>query len=214
MPTVTLNGKLLDARPDRIDLRDREYQPRLRSLPAQFPDQKLIKQHFGSYAKAKLILDQGEEGACTGFGLAAVINYLRWRQAKDSRKPTPPKVSERMLYHLAKQYDEWPGEEYEGSSCRGAMKGWHRHGVCKAATWPYRDKKGAVVFLEPKAGWDSEAAFCPLGAYYRINKDSITDMQAAIYEVGAVYVSANVHQGWFPRQNRWKKEGNLAVIKL
>ena len=214
MPTATFNGKQLDARPDRIDLRDREYQPRLRSLPQQFPDHKQIKQHFGSYAKAKLILDQGEEGACTGFGLAAVINYLRWRQAKDSRKRIPPKVSERMLYHLAKQYDEWPGEEYEGSSCRGAMKGWHRHGVCEATTWPYRDKKGAVVFLEPKAGWDSEAAFCPLGAYYRINKDSITDMQAAIYEVGAVYVSANVHEGWFPRQNRWKKATGIAIIQL
>ncbi|MDR4459064.1 MAG: hypothetical protein MRJ67_00845 [Nitrospirales bacterium] len=50
--------------------------PRLGSLPAQFPNRKLIKQHFGSYAKAKLILDQGKEGACTDFGLAAVISYL------------------------------------------------------------------------------------------------------------------------------------------
>ena len=128
MPKVTLKGKIFDARPDRIDLRDRQYQPRLRSLPPQFPDISFIQEHFVNYAEADLILDQGKEGACTGFGLAAVINYLRWRQALENDREIPEKVSERMLYHLAKHYDEWPGEDYEGSSCRGAMKGWHRHG--------------------------------------------------------------------------------------
>ncbi len=203
MPAVIIKGKILDARPDRIDLRDREYQPRLRSLPPQFPDDWFIEQHFPSYAEANLILNQGEEGACTGFGLAAVINYLRWRQALESNTDLPEKVSERMLYHLAKHYDEWPGEDYEGSSCRGAMKGWHRHGVCLDATWPYRDDKQNVAFVEPKPNWDDEAASCPLGAYYRVNKDSITDMQAALYEVGALLVSGDVHSGWFPRSNKW-----------
>ncbi len=203
MPAVTLKGKIFDARPDRIDLRDREYQPRLRSLPPQFPDASFIEQHFPSYAEAELILDQGEEGACTGFGLAAVINYLRWRQAFEQNTDSPQKVSERMLYHLARHYDEWPGEDYEGSSCRGAMKGWHRHGVCLEPTWPYRNTSQNVAFVEPQPGWDDEAAICPLGAYYRVSKDSITDMQAALYEVGALFVSGDVHSGWFPRSNKW-----------
>ena len=214
MPNVTLNGKVFDARPDRIDLRDREYQPRLRSLPPQYPDLAQLNKHFSSYAKADLILNQGKEGACTGFGLAAVINYLRWRQALETEETVPPKVSERMLYHLARHYDEWPGEDYEGSSCRGAMKGWHHHGVCLESTWPYRDSQDKVVFVPPTEGWDDEAAHCPLGAYYRVNKDSITDMQAAIYEVGALFVSAEVHQGWFPRQNRWPVAEKMALIQM
>ena len=214
MPKVKVKGKIFDARPDRIDLRDREYQPRLRSLPPQFPDESAIQQHLKNYAKANLILDQGEEGACTGFGLAAVINYLRWRQALEHKTPISPKVSERMLYHLAKQYDEWPGEDYEGSSCRGAMKGWHRHGVCLEKTWPYRNADKNVAFIKPKSGWDDEAANCPLGAYYRVNKDSIIDMQSALYEVGALLVSANVHTGWFPKANQWPTIGNMAYIKL
>ncbi|MDR4493864.1 MAG: C1 family peptidase [Nitrospirales bacterium] len=214
MPNVKLNGKLLDARPDRIDLRDREYQPRLRSLPPEFPNPKQIKQYASRYAKAGLILDQGQEGACTGFGLGAVINYLRWRQAVEGKTRVPPKVSERMLYHLAKHYDEWPGEDYDGSSCRGGMKGWHRHGVCLEKTWPYRNAKKKVAFVSPKKGWDDEAALCPLGAYYRVNKNSVTDMQSAIYEVGALYVSADVHQGWFPRRNKWKTVSGLAIIDL
>ncbi len=214
MPAVKIKGKIFDARPDRIDLRDREYQPRLRSLPPKFPDDASIQQHLKSYAKADLILDQGEEGACTGFGLAAVINYLRWRQAVEEQTPILPKVSERMLYHLAKQYDEWPGEDYEGSSCRGAMKGWHRHGVCLSTTWPYRDAQDKVAFVAPSDGWDDEAANCPLGAYYRVNKDSITEMQSALYEVGALLVSADVHSGWFPKANRFPMMDKIAYIDL
>ena len=201
MPKVKLNNIVFDARPDRVDLRDREYRPALRSLPRQYPDQANITRYLQQYKKDGLILDQGQEGACTGFGLAAVVNYLLWREVRliMKKKRAPKKVSERMLYHLAKFYDEWPGEDYEGSSCRGAMKGWHRHGVCAADYWPYRDSRGKVAFIKPVDKWDADAAQRPLGAYYRIDKDSIVDMQSAIVEVGAIYVSAQVHDGWFGR---------------
>ena len=132
----------LDARPDRPDLRDRIYQPPLVSLPHQYPPPEWIKIYLPRYSKAGLILDQGEEGACTGFGLAAVINYLLFRQFVHAKAPPSPTVSTRMIYHLARKYDEWPGEDYEGSSCRGAMKGWFHHGVCSDKLWPYRDKNG------------------------------------------------------------------------
>ena len=186
----------LDARPDRPDLRDRIYQPPLVSLPHQYPPPEWIKTYLPKYSKAGLILDQGEEGACTGFGLAAVINYLLFRQFVIVKTPPSPTVSTRMIYHLARKYDEWPGEDYEGSSCRGAMKGWFHHGVCSDKLWPYRDQNGDAKFIPPDPKWDADAAQRPLGAYYRIMKDSITDLQAAINEVGAVYVSSDVHRGW------------------
>lgn len=189
-------GSKFDARPDRIDLRDRPYRPPLVSLPAQFPSWDWITQNLERYCEA-LILDQGSEGACTGFGLAAAINYLLWRQADNKKEQAKlTRVSTRMLYRMARVYDEWPGEDYEGSSCRGAIKGWHRHGVCTDELWPYRDARESIRYLKPKSGWQDDAATRPLGAYYRINKDSIVDMQAAVHEVGAIYVSANVHDGW------------------
>ena len=123
MPTVTFEGRTLDARPDRVDLRDRPYLPRLVSLPPRYPSLALIQEKLPGYRKAGLILDQRNEGACTGFGLAAVINYLFWIDPGRARDDFSS-VSARMLYHLARFYDEWPGEDYEGSSCRGAMKGW------------------------------------------------------------------------------------------
>ncbi|HKZ04639.1 MAG TPA: C1 family peptidase [Methylomirabilota bacterium] len=197
MPTTTYANRTLDARPDRVDLRDRSYQPRLRSLPLQYPPPDDITRYLARYEADGMILDQGSEGACTGFGLAAVVNYLRWKMAVDAGDAAPDKVSERMLYHLARFYDEWPGEDYEGSSCRGAMKGWQRHGVCSEGFWRYRDADGKVAFVPPESGWNTDAATRPLGAYYRIDKNSITDMQAALVEVGAIYASASVHEGWF-----------------
>ena len=137
----------------------------------------------------------GEDGACTGFGLGALINYLLFAQSVEKGTAPPGRISTRMLYHLARKYDEWPGEDYEGSSCRGAMKGWFHHGVCEERYWPYLNPKGQPNFVKPVQGWDTDAAKRPVGAYYRIT-EFIADMQAAINEVGAVYVSSDVHGGW------------------
>lgn len=208
MPRVAFKKRILDARPDRLDLRDREYRPRLQSLPEQWPPAHRIDKLLPCYTDSGLILDQQQEGACTGFGLAAVINYLMWMDAIHEHgkiecltefqhhKPVSPK----MLYNMARLYDEWDGEDYEGSSCRGAMKGWHRHGVCTQNAWTNEDQLNGQ--------WSTEAAGNPLGAYYRINNDSVVDMQSAIHEVGAIYCSAKVHDGW------WLRRGNqLQIIK-
>jgi hypothetical protein len=208
MPTIEAHGLTFDARPDRIDFRDLFYRPPLVSLEREYPSAALIDKYLTRYCDDGMILDQGKEGACTGFGLAAVINYLYWarRQHLESAEP-PARVSPRMLYHMARLYDEWDGEDYEGSSCRGAMKGWHRHGVCSETLWPYADRRGRYV--RPKKRWSEDAAGRPLGAYYRINKDSLLEMQAAIGEVHAIYVSAGVHEGWL-----LKKTKQLTAIEM
>lgn len=212
MPETRVGNRALDARPDRMDLRDRPFQPRLVSLPRQFPDDDFIAKHLSAYSK-DLILDQGQDGACTGFGLAAVINYLFWKRGVDAaqkRAPKAPSVSPAMLYHMAQIYDEWSGEDYQGSSCRGAMKGWQRHGACREALWPHRDARGNVVF-DPRDGWQADAASRTLGAYYRVDRNSVVDLQAAIHEVGAVYASAEVHDGWVKPAAR---KGRLPLIRL
>ncbi len=185
----------LDARPDRLDIRDLPYRPPVESLDPVFPSDRDVKRLLPGYIKAGMVLDQGQEGACTGFGLACTINYLLWARSEFKMKKQD-RVSPRMLYHLARFYDEWPGEDYEGSSCRGALKGWHRHGVCRETLWPYNDPKGGIGFVRPKDGWDVDALARPLGVYYRIDRKSVVDIQAAIFQTGAVYVSASVHSGW------------------
>ncbi len=173
---------------DPLDLRDLVYESGLFELPFKVDNRK----------KVPVILDQGQEGACTGFGLAAVVNYhLHNRQdsAPPKTKPIAKKeqgASARMLYEMAKRYDEWQGENYEGSSIRGAMKGWSRHGVCAWADWPYDAKKpGRLTPQRQLAALDR-----PLGAYYRVRHLHLTQMQAALTEAGILYASAQVHEGW------------------
>jgi hypothetical protein len=200
MPTkyIPKIGRTLDARPDRVDLRDREFTPRIQSLPKRFPSNDQIAEQLPAYIASGLVRDQGSDGACTGFGLACVINYLIFRLTTDRAQQRKLRsVSPKMLYHLARFYDEWPGEDYEGSSCRGALKAWHKHGVCEERFWPYRGAK----FVKPHPNWDKDALTRTLGVYYRINHNSVVDMQAAIKEIGAIYVSADVHDGWdLPRK--------------
>jgi hypothetical protein len=101
MPTKRIDGQLFDARPDRIDFRDFPYRPPLKNLPHQYPSPAQIKRFAGEYSRDKMILDQGKAGSCTGFGLAAVINYLTWEgtviasqgsRRKKKRLKAPDKV--------------------------------------------------------------------------------------------------------------------------
>jgi Papain family cysteine protease len=173
-----------DARPDTLDFRDLMYVPTLVDVPTERP--------LAEYRKTGVpILDQGREGACTGFGLATVIHYLlRTRRiVRDTGRVSPA-----MLYAIAKRYDEWPGEDYEGSSARGAMKGWHKHGVCGFDVWkPSGKGKLANVLTDERA---VDARQRSLGAYFRVNHKDLVAMHAALAEVGILYATASVHAGW------------------
>lgn len=179
---ATRGTRVLNVRPDGIDFRDQMYEPTLVEVP--------LRRDLADYRAAQVpILDQGREGACTGYGLATVANYLlRVRKVV----PDNVEVSPRMLYANARRYDEWAGEDYEGSSCRGAMKGWHKHGVCANTVWGGSSDLPQVLSHEVT----SDAARRPLGAYFRVNHKSLVAMHAAITEVGILYASATVHQGW------------------
>jgi hypothetical protein len=123
------------------------------------------RKDLDSYKALKMpILNQESEGACTGFGLATISNFLlRTRKVSAEEDAF---VSPRMLYELARRYDEWPGEDYSGSSARGAMRGWHKHGVCSANVWPYVANKPDSVLTSARA---ADARRRPLGSDFRVN---------------------------------------------
>lgn len=173
----------LDARPDTVDFRDKMYVPTLVEVPTHI--------ELDEYRRWGVpILDQGLEGACTGFGLAAVAHYLLRRRQVD---PDVTEISPRMFYEMAKRYDEWPGEDYDGSSARGAMKGWHKHGVCSNDLWPYDVNRPDQNLTNQRA---DDAVDRPLGAYFRVNHKDIVAMHSAMAEVGILYATALVHEGW------------------
>lgn len=188
MAKKSTNGKKLPAFnrpavPDRLDLRDRMYQPPVALIPGR------------SLAPAidLPVLDQGDTNACTGFALASVIYHLQ-RAAK--RPAEECRVSPFMLYSMARHYDEFPGnpDADTGSSARGGMKGWFKYGACAADLWRKLGTPRAAK--NARSDWWLDAVRRPLGAYYRVDHRSVTDMHVALNEVGILYVTAACHDGW------------------
>ncbi len=167
--------------PDRLDLRDRAYLPVLSTPP---PPTMAPKRRLP-------ILDQGDTSACTGFALASVVNFL----LRTHRDPKFPPMSPFMLYSMARRYDEFPGSTGDtGSSLRGAMKGWYKHGACRFDLW--KTPAMPPPATTPEQDWWLDAAERPLGAYYRVDTRSATDMHVALNDVGILYASVVCHAGW------------------
>jgi Papain family cysteine protease len=179
--TVPASGFHRVARPDAIDFRDRPYRPMVSSAPAPM-----------LYPRAGLaIKNQGDSNACTGFGLSVVVEYLLRSAKREARTA----ISPYMLYSMARRYDEFPGSNAdEGSSLRGALKGWFKHGACSLTLFPALDMPPAADSVEHD--WWFDAVQRPLGAYYRVEPKNIADMHAALHEVGVLYASAGCHAGW------------------
>jgi hypothetical protein len=171
--------RVTNAVPDAPDFRDRLYVAPVHSRPpAQFMPPKAIP-----------VLNQGDTSGCTGFALASVVHWL----TKEDGRPAE-QVSPFMLYSMARRYDEFSGTTDTGSSLRGALKGWHKHGACALVLWPALDMP--KVPADPKKDWWCDAPRRPLGAYYRIEPQMIPDMHVALAEVGIIYASAVCHSGW------------------
>lgn len=178
-----------NVRPDPVDLRDWEYRPSI----AVAPPETLLPND------PRRPKDQGETNACTGFALATVIEYLLVRAGRPAET-----ISGFMLYSMARRYDEWSEADENddtGSSLRGALKGWARHGASIEALWKTspmpkakKPKNGKAEWW--KGDWWLDAVKRPMGAYYRIAPENIRDIHVALREAGAVYASAFTHDGW------------------
>jgi hypothetical protein len=151
---------------------------------------------LSEYQKVNVpVLDQGSDGACAGFGLATVCNYLL--RARKFR-PDVTNVSPWMLYQLAQQADPHdasagygtPDNPNVGASCRSAMKGWNQNGVCQNDFWLKNGPYKAAMELV------ADARLRPLGAYFRVNHKDLVAMHTALAEVKILYASALLHQGW------------------
>lgn len=95
--------------------------------------------------KPGAVLDQGNEGACSGFGAAG--------DAAAEPMPVPGVTDEvaQAWYQLNKRADEWPGEDYDGSSVLAAMKVGRQLGMWAGYRWAFgiTDVQQAILQLGP-----------------------------------------------------------------
>jgi len=84
-------------------------------------------------------LDQGREGACTGFAVAHEA------AARPCVVPNITNAVAKKLYKRAQQLDQWPGEAYEGSSVLGAMKAATELGWFEEYRWAFNEADLALA---------------------------------------------------------------------
>jgi hypothetical protein len=181
--------------PDVPDLRDRLYNPTLRPLAPS-----LNNAPFDDPVWKPRVKDQGKTEACTGFALASMVEILvRQEWDRNGKQASAPKaISPFMLYYYARRYDDIPGEDpLGGSTARGAMKAWFSQGACHDKLWTRRHLNRKPDGTD----WIADAFQTPLGAYYRVDHQSVPDLQAAINETGVVYVTAQIHDGWYQSED-------------
>jgi hypothetical protein len=122
--SVEFGGRVFD-RLVEFDERSRQYP--IKAL--------LITKKKRSYTwSCPVNLDQGSEGACTGFSVA--------HEAAARPKPVAGVTNDtaRAIYHRAQQLDEWPGENYEGSSVLGAIKAGSERGWYDEYRWAFSEE--------------------------------------------------------------------------
>jgi hypothetical protein len=86
-----------------------------------------------------VVLDQGSEGACTGFAVAHEAAAWPCRVWNITEKVA------RAIYKRARQIDEWPGENYEGSSVLAAMKAGQERGWYREYRWAFGEEDLALA---------------------------------------------------------------------
>lgn len=192
----SLAGRWLNIRPDPLDFRDCWYEPGLIDLATcRRPDPLMAE---------LAVRDQGYLSSCTGMALAFAIDLLRlrqWRAGGGSGADRPVPVSARMLFEMARAFDEFPEDGLPGSSLRGALRGFFHNGVCREVPDdddPERVLPGQWRFTVAKA---KEARKVSLGVYRRLHH-VLLDYHAALNDLGVVLVSAQVHEGWLGRASK------------
>lgn len=91
------------------------------------------------------ILDQGREGSCTGMAVAGDL------AASPHRVKGVDETLAVALYKRAQQIDQWPGENYEGSSVIAAVQAAAERGYLGEYRWAFSidDLADAVRTLGP-----------------------------------------------------------------
>jgi hypothetical protein len=115
-----MSERTFDRLPD-FDERSRSY-----------PIRTLIGQPARKPRRWRLLerLDQGQEGACVGFGWAHELAALPVKVKQTN-------TTARGIYVRARQLDPWPGEDYEGTSVLAGAKAVRERGHMPEFRWAF-----------------------------------------------------------------------------
>ena len=91
------------------------------------------------------VKNQGSIGSCVGHSGRVILG-----SAQKFKKEEP---SPMWIYQKGKKYDPWAGEDYSGTSIRGAAMAVKTEGCCFESFWPYVAREDS----QPKEGAKQDA---------------------------------------------------------
>jgi hypothetical protein len=159
-------------------------------------------------------LDQGTEGACVGFSWAHEL----------SAEPSVYHVGEtgaQLIYREAQQIDEWPGEDYEGTSVLAGVKIVKSLGFIEEYRWGFSlsDVLDAVVNIGPvvlgtnwyEGMWntDQDGYIWPTGSLQGGHAIAIIGYD---HERGAVLLHNSWGQSWGVDGRAWVSVPSLEFL--
>jgi hypothetical protein len=103
-----------------------------------------------TYWQEGVVLDQGSEGACVGYGWTAELLAEPIAPATQPLVATAEKYAT-FTYRRAKKVDQWPGEDYEGTSVLAGAKIMQKDGQIESYSWCFGvdDVRDAILTTGP-----------------------------------------------------------------
>ncbi|MAR66741.1 MAG: hypothetical protein CL833_05760 [Crocinitomicaceae bacterium] len=152
---ILYKNKVLDVPETPIDERDWELKPEMIANSENINLQEFSRRYLTPPVK-----NQGGIGSCVGHsGRVVYGDTLDF----DGKEP-----SAMWIYKKGKIHDPFPGEDYSGTTIKGACRGLIKEGCCEEKFWPYLDDEDAPM-LEGAA---ENAAQHKIDSYYVIPKQN------------------------------------------
>ena len=149
---ILYKNKVLDVPETPIDERDWELKPEM------VASGDINASEFSRRYLTPEVKNQGRIGSCVGHSGRVVYG--------DTLDFEDKEPSAMWIYKKGKIHDPFPGEDYSGTTIRGACSGLIKEGCCEEKFWPYKDDENAPM-LEGAA---ENAAENKIEAYYVIPK--------------------------------------------
>lgn len=152
---ILYKNKVLDVPETPIDERDWELKEEMIANSEDANAKEFSRRYLTPPVK-----NQGRIGSCVGHsGRVVYGDTLDF----DGKEP-----SAMWIYKKGKIHDPFPGEDYSGTTIRGACRGLIKEGCCEEKFWPYLDNEDAPI-LEGAA---ENAAEHKIDSYYVIPKQN------------------------------------------
>lgn len=139
---------------------------------------------FSRREKTPEVKNQGGIGSCVGHSGRVVYG--------DTPEFEEKEPSAMWIYKHGKIYDPFPGENYSGTTIKGACRGLIKKGCCEERFWPYKDSE----HTEMLKGASENAAQHKIDSYYVIDKTKHDLIKQGLLNE-SLWTSIRVHEHFY-----------------